>query len=347
MSSIKGKLFEFFVRELLIACGFQQVIPDDLTVYNGSAGLMVQGLGAAHNADVLLSPPVQTPFYYPTRLIIECKCYSNNIGLPIIRNALGLREDINQLSIVSKDLLRKRQSGNSNFGDFHLPTRYNYQVAVAGINKFASTAFSYADAHHIPLISFAESSLFKRIREDIASIDALAETDCVLKDKVLERLSNKSTAPPCSEFGQFIEDIVELKNKITIGLLDNGTLLFLLRNDHNVSDATDSHRNNKLLKNEFRIQWSSEKDSEWVLETADDTYSFELPKELYDIWLKSALDHKQAAIDIKRQYFSSLVLYEKREFESVQVRFLNISNDFLAEAERKLKAKKRKQKPTA
>ena len=71
MASIKGKLFEYFVFRLLVSCGFKPVIPDELLVYKGGPGLMVQGIGQPHNADVLLTPPIQTPFYYPTRLLVE------------------------------------------------------------------------------------------------------------------------------------------------------------------------------------------------------------------------------------------------------------------------------------
>lgn len=45
--------------------------PDGLYIYDGPAGQMIQDLGEAHNADVLLEPPVQTPFYYRTRLLSE------------------------------------------------------------------------------------------------------------------------------------------------------------------------------------------------------------------------------------------------------------------------------------
>ena len=107
MASIKGKLFEYFVFRLLVSCGFKPVIPDGLLVYKGGPGLMVQGIGQPHNADVLLTPPIQTPFYYPTRLLVECKCYDEPIGLPQIRNALGLRDDINNFEIVTEDILKK------------------------------------------------------------------------------------------------------------------------------------------------------------------------------------------------------------------------------------------------
>lgn len=35
---------------------------DGLYIFDGAPGQMIQGLGEAHNADVLLEPPAQTPF---------------------------------------------------------------------------------------------------------------------------------------------------------------------------------------------------------------------------------------------------------------------------------------------
>ena len=80
----RGKAFEIIVKNFLIGIGFSEVRSDKLYIYDGSAGQMIQGLGNAHNADVLLEPMVQTPFYTPTRLLIECKDYDKkkvNLGV--------------------------------------------------------------------------------------------------------------------------------------------------------------------------------------------------------------------------------------------------------------------------
>ena len=95
-----GKAFELFVKRILIHIGFSEVVSDGLYIYDGAPGQMIQGLGEAHNADVLLEPPVQTPFYSKTRLLIECKDYRKKISLNVVRSALGLREDINNFNIV-------------------------------------------------------------------------------------------------------------------------------------------------------------------------------------------------------------------------------------------------------
>ena len=80
-----GKAFELFVKRILVNIGFSEVVSDGLYIYDGTPGQMIQGLGEAHNADVLLEPPVQTPFYSKTRLLIECKDYRTKISLNVVR----------------------------------------------------------------------------------------------------------------------------------------------------------------------------------------------------------------------------------------------------------------------
>ena len=70
-----GIAFEILVKRILISVGFSEVQSDGTYIYDGSSGQMLQGLGEAHNADVLLEPPVQTPFLNKIRLLVECKDY--------------------------------------------------------------------------------------------------------------------------------------------------------------------------------------------------------------------------------------------------------------------------------
>lgn len=238
MASIKGRLFEFFVYRLLVVCGFKPVVPDGLLVYKGGPGLMVHGCGQPHNADVLLSPPIQTPFYYPTRLVVECKCYNHAIGLPQIRNALGLRDDINEFEIVTEDILRNRQSNRTNNLKYYPMKRYVYQVAVASIDGFTNTVFPFAQAHRIPLLSFAHGALFANIRNAITVLDEFArrnddlgrQIDSQLSEEMLHSERNISAEDfDYREWREYIEEIEFMERHITIGLLEDGTLLFLLQ----------------------------------------------------------------------------------------------------------------------
>ena len=95
-----GKAFEIFVKRLLVCVGFSEVRSDGLYIFDAAPGQMIQGLGEAHNADVLLEPPVQTPFCSLSRLLIECKDYKSRVGLNTLRSVLGLKEDINHFDIV-------------------------------------------------------------------------------------------------------------------------------------------------------------------------------------------------------------------------------------------------------
>lgn len=76
-----GKALELLMKNILLHIGFSEVRSDNRYIFDGTAGQMIQGLGDAHNADVLLEPPVQTPFYTPTRLLIECKDYIHPVSL--------------------------------------------------------------------------------------------------------------------------------------------------------------------------------------------------------------------------------------------------------------------------
>ena len=338
MASIKGKLFEYFVFRTLVHCGFRPVVPDGLLVYKGTPGLMVQGLGQPHNADVLLSPPIQTPFYYPTRLLVECKCYNDAIGLPQIRNALGLREDINNFEIVTEDILKNRKSNRSTKPKYHPMKRYVYQVAVASIDGFKSTAFPFALAHRIPLISFAHSALFANIRNAIDNLDLLAQRNESLGKEISSRISKAMVDPAYyvhldtfsfNAWRCYIEEIDSIVRRITIGLLDDGTLLFLLRamseeaTFYPVEEYDDG----------CSIHWSSADDSTWVLIDRGTVYYFELPEKIYKEWLRGESKQKKDALRIKQDHFSQIVLFDRSQDGSPQIRITQLSEEFMSQAE--------------
>ena len=148
-----GKAFEILVKRILVNIGFSEVRSDGLYIYDGAPGQMIQGLGEAHNADVLLEPPVQTPFYSKTRLLIECKNYRTKVSLNVVRSALGLREDINNYNIVDMDELMTRRQQNRRTTP-PVFDRYSYQVAIAALAGFTTQAQKFAATYRIPLIEF-------------------------------------------------------------------------------------------------------------------------------------------------------------------------------------------------
>ena len=109
---LKGSLLEYLVRRILTRCGFTSVRPDGHYVFEqtGTGLFLINGKGAAHDADVLMEPPIQMPFSYPSRLLFECKAYETAVGLGVIRNALGLRYDINEFEIITDDSIKLRKN---------------------------------------------------------------------------------------------------------------------------------------------------------------------------------------------------------------------------------------------
>ncbi|MBR2906461.1 MAG: hypothetical protein IKC26_00260 [Clostridia bacterium] len=339
MASIKGKLFEYFVFRLLVSCGFKPVIPDGLLVYKGGPGLMVQGIGQPHNADVLLTPPIQTPFYYPTRLLVECKCYDKPIGLPQIRNALGLRDDINNFEIVTQAILKNRQSARSAGPKFYDMKRYVYQVAVASIDGFKFTAFPFAKAHRIPLISFGSSGLFAGVRKVISDLDDFAKENTEFAHQISSCISDAMMCPEyriylndvdCNEWNSYVQEIERIEEFTTIGLLEDGTILFLLQADEKDRDFYTNYIHNDGCT----IHWNREQDGSWVLNDRGSIYYFELPTEIYDNWERSAGKQRRDALRVKRDYFSKIVLFGKANDNEENISILHLSEDFMNNAER-------------
>lgn len=338
MASIKGRLFEFFVYRLLVSCGFKPVNPDGLLVYKGGPGLMVQGCGQPHNADVLLSPPIQTPFYYPTRLVVECKCYNQAIGLPQVRNALGLRDDINNFEIVTEDILKNRKSNRSNASKYYPMKRYVYQVAVASIDGFTKTAFPFAQAHRIPLISFAHSLLFANIRDAITALDGLARRNNDLGQQIDSCLSGVMLHPErnisedsfdSAEWRTYIEEIEVIESRIAIGLLEDGTLLFLLQ----AGQEENRLYRPQMWEDGCTIHWDHGDDSTWVLHNRGMVYHFELPREIYSQWVRTESEQRQHALKIKRDYFSKIVLFNRLGTHDENIQIIKLSEEFMRCAE--------------
>lgn len=151
--NLKGALLEYIVRNLLKSCGFLNVKADNLYSFQRGGLFFVNGKGAAHDADVIMNPPIQMPFAYPSQLIFECKAYRGPADLSIVRNALGMRNDLNDFEIVTKHSIKRRQNNRRASYAIETRNRFLFQVGVASINDFTKTAIEFAANNKIPLLS--------------------------------------------------------------------------------------------------------------------------------------------------------------------------------------------------
>ena len=333
-TSIKGYAFEYFIRKMLMKSNFTCARPDNQNiVYKAGAGLMIQGLGQAHNADVLMDPPIQIPFYFPSRLLVECKCYTNTLGLPFVRNILGLREDINGFDVVDKDILKNRKNSRRKVLNIFPFDRYHYQVALASLSGFKVTAQEFAYIHNIPLLSF-ESYIFNDLKNAILSFDEF-EFDKVTEKKIVKCLQSgvfdEIDIVDLPFFNRYIKLLDDFVEKSQIAMLENGTLLFLIKG---VDD--NYHQDNSKYGDGVSLHWGGENNI-WVLHNAKEKYYFELPDKLFNLWAtRSGSNKEERAIDLKRDYFKNIILF--KQVDSVtDIEVLHLSKKFIEDAIKKLK----------
>ena len=307
----KGKAFEYFMKKMLLQIGFHEVLPDGTYLFDGSAGLMINGLGEAHNADVLLEPPVQTPFYALTRILIECKSYTGKVGINTVRSALGLREDINSFDVVDKTELENRQR-NRRSGVIKDYNRYYYQVAVASLNGYTAQAQNFAATHRIPIIQLDNMPYWEKFMHILSN----PHSQTIPMDKQTIEAS--------------IDRLLsEMINKTAIAITNSGQLLLLYKTDK--SEETDPSTDL------YYITWESEQ-KPWKMILGNTEYHFQLPDIILKNWInnsKNEFELRKNAIECKYNDFSSMVMYYS-VCGTPKIKMISIDKDALVNAAERL-----------
>lgn len=308
----KGKVFEIFINKLLESVGFSRVASDGMYIFDGAAGQMIQGLGEAHNADVLVEPPVQTPFYALTRLLVECKNYEKKVGLNTLRSAFGLREDINQFNIVDTRELSGRQGNRGSI--IHQETRYQYQVALAATNGFTKQAQNFALAHRIPLIDMNKMPFWTEIYDLIESEIRCLENDHQDDIQVLQRYAEEAAE--------------KYSANMAVAITNLGQLLFLYR--------IQGKRN--VFSGKYTLHWG-DIHSPWELKTVGASYSFQLPETIAKKWITQSSDdlsRKINALHCKERFLSSMIVYYRLNHRP-QIKMISIDELQLLNARHAIK----------
>lgn len=302
----KGKAFELLVKYILMSVGFSEVNSDGIYIFDGPPGQMIQGLGESHNADVLLEPPVQIPFYSMSRLLVECKCYKQKVGLNTVRAVLGLREDINHFDIVDLNELQVRRQQNRSKNIYNYD-RYYYQVAIASTNGFSIQAQNFAATYRIPLIEFNKMPFWKEY------INAFNYTDGFCHEPNV--VPNEET---------IIRQAVEIGQRMAVAITNLGQILFLYNQGNRSIDFDDN----------YTLHWHHPKEP-WELRTGHNTYLFQLPKDILKVWLNKSvteLDMKRSAINCKATFLSNMVVYYSDKYRQSKIKMISIDITQLNEA---------------
>lgn len=99
IGALRGYVFEEVLAKLLQGSGYDLLVearqdPDMLVT--GPNGLRIHGRGSDHQADVLGELRIKPTFTYPLRLFVEAKYRRRAVGLPEVRNAVGVINDVNE-----------------------------------------------------------------------------------------------------------------------------------------------------------------------------------------------------------------------------------------------------------
>jgi hypothetical protein len=352
--NIKGALLEYIVRNLFKNCGFTNVLADKLFTFERGGLFFINGKGAAHDADVIMNPPVQMPFAYPTQLLFECKAYGTNANLPMVRNALGLRDDLNEFEIVTKDSLLRRQNNRRATYAVETRTRFHFQVGVASINDFSKPAVEFAANNKIPLLSlswFLGSNVirdFNYINQPL--IDSFNPQDIknvydFLKDREGNLYDNKYIrANDFFKSDNIIGDIVTTANATInysfVGLLETGDIVFLFARSR--SEENILNRQNGFASLKAEIHWLNDRPNVWKLSVYNSKqdnlktdFDFYLPKRIFSHWKKFNLN-KASALDIKQQFFSKVFVFNQRNNPESPFSIINIDREWLDSAKQRL-----------
>ncbi|MBU7587300.1 MAG: hypothetical protein KAF91_31395 [Nostoc sp. TH1S01] len=304
IGQIRGMLLEEALLYLLRLSGYRTVekADGDSTLNEGHSGLEVFGRGSKHQIDAIADFVIAQPFSNPQRLLLEAKFRSETTGIDVIRNAVGVLKDVSEYW-VSKDKIPPK-------------ARYHYQYAVFSASDYTSPAQKYAYAHDIYLIPLSRSTFFQPVLQAIASvtIDDFPENINRYFLKML-RISIRQNLQNIDR--KFTVTALYLQEKIVSKIDDfcyqchrlNGALLAMLNKQFPIFlvpnlQVVDIRQLDNFYK--VRIYWNREG---WYIRQSNsdaDMFSFDLPKELFNLYAQHGFLSKINALDLKSQYMSEI-----------------------------------------
>jgi len=324
------------------------VSPDNLYTYVNGGLFFVNGRGAAHDADVLMEPFVQMPFSYPSRVLFECKAYDSKTTLPIVRNALGLKVDINEFEIVTKDSLEKRRNNRRSAYAIEQRKRYIYQVGVACVDDFSKPAIEFAANNKIFLLSlswFLDQAIIDAFHSiDQQYIDGMEEE---IVTKIYDFLKDREQDADYAERNQVaknylmndtkIERVITAFNNVIdrlfVGIIESGDLIFLFgQNENAASRLMDSGR---LTGLKGQIRYDPQRPDLWHLTVSTEfqadnaaEFRFFVPQIIMDLWGEYNLDRAKA-VQIKEEFFSRIFIFNRGIRPELPFFIVNIDREWL------------------
>jgi len=293
---LRGALLEEVILILLRGSGYVPVVSvgQDPTLKTCSAGLQVRGRGADHQIDAIADFSVSQPFTNPQRLLVEAKAYDvgRNIGLDVVRNAIGVLKDVSEFWRVDAQSPKGR-------------TRYSYRAAVFSTSGFSSPAQEYAYAQDVHLLPLARSAHFKPVLAALWDVsDALADdpTDASIKD--LRRQFRRAMSGMGRNVDAMLQPLLTecaAFRTALLGMIANRFPVFLIPERLEALEELPE-------RTEIRIHFDADG---WYLGPVGDErlFTFDLPDELLELYAESGQLSREAAANMKGDLFQTITAF--------------------------------------
>jgi len=309
-------LLEEVLLFLLRHSGYKTVekAGNDPTLKDGRSGIEVLGRGEKHQIDAIADYKASPPFCNPQRLLVEGKMYDSNypVGLPVIRNAVGVLKDINEF-FYSSDI-ENEPSKN----------RYHYTYGIFSASGYRKSAMRYAYAHDIYLIPVAQSHFFRPVVNSIRSINADDLRNSGLKIQTLRNIVRENLKSDIETLFSISETELNYKLKeyiceckkirfAFIAIAGNSFPILLIPSpDFNLSELNSI--------NNYRLFFNQEG---WYIEDVNNRrlFSFDLPAELFKLFANEGVLTQQAALDLKESRLADfrIIVEQDNELKSIKM----------------------------
>ena len=327
LGQIKGMLLEEVLLYLLRASGYsvvEKADKNDSTIKQGKAGLELLGRGGVHQIDAIADLAISPPFSNPQRLLLEAKCLNKSVGIPVVRNAVGVLKDVGEYWVS--------RNGNP------ARARYHYQYALFSAEGYTEPAQRYAYAQDVYLIPLEKSEFIQPVLKEIKALT---------KDSFRAE-SDRKISIDLGQFRMFVRESLRSENRIALhefssdemtGRLQE-SLLSILRTTQHIDNAMvamiskqfpvflvpDSGTSiQDLIRNSSHSIRIFRRENSWYIKPVDDRarfrFSFDLPTKLLEMYAEDGLLSQERAVNLKSEHLSKMEALFVVEGESHLVHF--------------------------
>ena len=327
LGQIKGMLLEEVLLYLLRASGYsvvEKADKNDLTIQQGKAGLELLGRGGVHQIDAIADFAISPPFSNPQRLLLEAKCLNKSVGIPVVRNAVGVLKDVGEYWV-------------SRYGN-PAKARYHYQYALFSAEGYTEPAQRYAYAQDVYLIPLEKSKFIQPLLEEIKALT---------KD-FFRAKSDRKISIDLGQFRRLVRENLRSENHNTFHEFSSyemtdslrGSLFSIFGATRHIDNAMvamiskqfpiflvpDSETSIRdLIRNpshSIHIFW---REDSWYIESTDDRsrfrFSFDFPTKLFEMYAEDGLLSQERAVNPKSEHLSKMEALFVVEGESHLVHF--------------------------